>query len=77
MWEVRDRYGLTDRQREVIELWVSGLTGKQIGRKLGISSYAVHSRLTQAHKAAGAQSTIEMLSKLGAIRLPWEESVNG
>jgi FixJ family two-component response regulator len=49
--ELRDRYAsLTPREREVMELVVSGLLNKQVGLKLGISEITVKGPPRQGHR---------------------------
>ena len=75
--ELRARWNsLTPREREVIELVVSGLLNKQVGLKLGISEITV-----KAHRGKGMQKMeadsladlVRMTSRLGITPAenPW------
>jgi len=45
--------GLTEREREVLQLVASGLANKQIARRLGISEKTVKGHLTQVFQSIG------------------------
>lgn len=74
---VRDRWAsLTPREREVVELVVSGLLNKQVGYKLGISEITVKAHRGKAMQKMHADSLadlVRMASKLGVTptKNPW------
>jgi FixJ family two-component response regulator len=77
MRELRDRYtSLTTREREVMELVVSGLLNKQVGLKLGISEITVKAhrgKVTEKMRADSVADLVKMGVKLGlaAAKNPW------
>lgn len=59
---LRERYGsLTPREREVMELVVSGLINKQIGSKLGISEITVKAHRGNMMRKMEAESLAELV----------------
>lgn len=64
----RDRYAsLTDRERQVIALVVSGLLNKQVGRELGISEITVKAhrgKVMQKMKADSLPALVKMAAQL-------------
>jgi DNA-binding NarL/FixJ family response regulator len=46
---------LTDRERDVLELLASGLSNKQIGRRLGIAEKTVKAHLSNVFRTIGVQ----------------------
>jgi DNA-binding CsgD family transcriptional regulator len=50
---------LTDEQRDALRLAAEGYTSKEIGRRLGVSHYAVNTRLDRARAALGASNRTE------------------
>jgi FixJ family two-component response regulator len=70
--ELRGRYGpLTPREREVVELVVSGLLNKQVSAELGINEGAVKVRRGQVMQKMRARSLadlVRMSEKLGTPR---------
>ena len=76
--ELRDRWAsLTTREREVIELVVSGLLNKQVGYKLGISEITVKAHRGKAMLKMKADSLADMVriaAKLGLApsKNPWQ-----
>ena len=69
---LRDCYGsLSQREREVMALVVSGLLNKQIGGELGISEITVKAhrgRVMQKMKANSLAELVKMSAKLGPAR---------
>jgi DNA-binding CsgD family transcriptional regulator len=51
--------GLTDKQREVLDLLIEHKTSKEIGRQLGISPHTVDQRINFAKEKLGASSRSE------------------
>jgi FixJ family two-component response regulator len=72
MAELRGRYGsLTPREREVMELVVSGLLNKQVYAELGINEGPVKVRRGQVMQKMRARSLadlVRMCEKLGTPR---------
>jgi FixJ family two-component response regulator len=76
--ELRDRWAsLTPREREVIELVVSGLLNKQVAFKLGISEITVKAHRGKAMlkmKADSLADMVRMAARLGLApsKNPWQ-----
>jgi FixJ family two-component response regulator len=72
MRELRMRYAsLTGRERQVMELVVSGLLNKQVGEELGISEITVKAhrgQVTQKMKAQSLADLVKMAARLGSCR---------
>ena len=74
---LRDRWNtLTPREREVMELVVSGLLNKQVGLKLGISEITVKAhrgKAMQKMKADSLADMVRMVARLGITpaKNPW------
>jgi RNA polymerase sigma factor (sigma-70 family) len=72
MAELRDRYdSLTPREREVMELVVSGLLNKQVAAELGINEGTVkvhRGQVMQKMQAASLADLVRMSEKLGIPR---------
>lgn len=60
---------LTLRQLEVLQCAVSGLSGKQIARALGISVRTVHEHLARMRQRLGAQTDRELIARAVASGL--------
>jgi FixJ family two-component response regulator len=56
--------GLTAREREVLELITSGLSNKEIGRRLGISHRTVEVHRQHILSKSGARNALELASLL-------------
>ena len=54
---------LTNRQKEVMSQIVTGATQKQVARELQLSPNTIRNYLSNARKATGCQSTIELAVK--------------
>jgi FixJ family two-component response regulator len=71
---LRGRYtSLTPREREVMELVVSGLLNKQVGAELGISEVTVKAhrgQLMRKMKADSLPALVTMASRLGLPTVP-------
>jgi FixJ family two-component response regulator len=78
--ELRDRYALlTPRERDVMELVVSGLLNKQVGLKLGISEITVKAhrgKVMEKMKADSLADMVKMAVRLGLApaKNPWHVS---
>ena len=55
------RYGISDREKDVIFLFAQGLGNKQIAGKLFISSSTVKNHITHIFSKTGMKSKIELL----------------
>ena len=54
---------LTNRQKEVMSQIVTGATQKQVARDLQLSPNTIRNYLSNARKATGCQSTLELAVK--------------
>ncbi len=54
---------LTNRQKEVMSQIVTGATQKQVARELQLSPNTIRNYLSNARKATGCQSTLELAVK--------------
>jgi DNA-binding CsgD family transcriptional regulator len=57
-------YGMTKREREVVAMAAKGASTKEIGRRLGLSTYTVQEYLGNAYAKVGVRSRRELLAKL-------------
>jgi FixJ family two-component response regulator len=77
-YSLRSRWNsLTPREREVMELVVSGLLNKQVGYKLGITEITVKAhrgKVTEKMKADSVADLVKMAVKLGLAPAtnPWQ-----
>ncbi|HEY4608770.1 MAG TPA: helix-turn-helix transcriptional regulator [Ilumatobacteraceae bacterium] len=61
---IADAYGLTDRERRVIELVAQGLSTTDIGQRLHLSAYTVQDHLKSIFDKTGASSRGELVARL-------------
>jgi FixJ family two-component response regulator len=67
---LRDRYGeLTRREREVMDLVVSGLLNKQVGGELGISEITVKAHRGQVMQKTKAESLADLVKMAARLRI--------
>ena len=64
---VSARYGLTDREVEVLELVLLGLTSHVVGRRLGISGRTVDKHLQSAYAKLGVTNRVSAITALTAL----------
>jgi FixJ family two-component response regulator len=70
---LRERFEiLTDREREVMSLVVSGLLNKEIGDELGISEITVKSHRGRVMRKMQARSFAELITFAVTLRIPGE-----
>jgi DNA-binding NarL/FixJ family response regulator len=60
---------ITGRELEVLDLIAEGLTVKQVGSRLGLSSRTVESHLSKLYRKLGARNRVQALSRASALRL--------
>jgi FixJ family two-component response regulator len=71
MKSLRDCYAsLTDRERQVMSLVVSGLLNKQVGNELGISEITVKAHRGRVMQKMKADSIADLVKIAGKLRLP-------
>ena len=69
--EIRHRHeSLTPRQREIMELVVSGLSNRQIGRELGISEITVKAHRGQVMRKMRVDSLADLVRVATALGVP-------
>jgi DNA-binding CsgD family transcriptional regulator len=64
--DARRRYGISERELDVIALVSRGLSNKEIADKLGVSYTTVRTHLYNVFKKTGAASRVELLRILSA-----------
>jgi DNA-binding CsgD family transcriptional regulator len=64
--EARRRYGISEREMDVIALVSRGLSNKEIADKLGVSYTTVRTHVYNVFKKTGAASRVELLRILSA-----------
>lgn len=57
-------YGITGRERQVVEQVLAGLPSKQIARRLELSAHTVNDHLKSIYRKAGVSSREELMSRL-------------
>lgn len=76
MQDLRDRYAsLTSRERQVMELVVSGLLNKQVGGELGISEITVKAHRGQVMQKMKANSLADLVRMAGRLR-PTKQAIH-
>ncbi|AGK56944.1 response regulator FixJ [Hyphomicrobium denitrificans 1NES1] len=66
--ELRERFqGLSERQRDTMQLLVRGFANKEIGRQLGISPRTVEIHRTLVMNKMGAKTLAELVRKAMAL----------
>jgi FixJ family two-component response regulator len=71
MWALRESYAtLTPRERQVMELVVSGLLNKQVGGELGIREITVKAHRGQVMRKMKAPSLPALVTMAGRLGLP-------
>jgi len=70
---------ISEREREVLDLLVLGLSVRQIAEELGRSTYTVHDHVKSLHKKLNANSRGELVSRalghLGSGRVPMKTTL--
>ncbi len=64
--ETAARFGLTERERDMVPLIARGLANKEIAAELGISAATVRTHIYNLFQKVGAKGRIELLNKLGS-----------
>jgi DNA-binding NarL/FixJ family response regulator len=59
---VQERFGLSTREREILELVARGLSNAAIGRRLGVAEKTVRNHLHHAYAKLGAASRTEAVA---------------
>jgi DNA-binding CsgD family transcriptional regulator len=71
---------ISEREREVLDLLVLGLSVRQIAEELGRSTHTVHDHVKSLHKKLNANSRGELVARalghLGAGRVPVKTTLN-
>jgi DNA-binding CsgD family transcriptional regulator len=57
-------FGLTEREKEVLKLFVDGLTYKQIARQLNISRSTVGTHLANSYRKLGVTNRVQALRQV-------------
>ena len=67
---LKDNYGLTDRELEVIYLAANNLKNKTIGKRLNITERTVKAHLTNIYAKLGIKGKLELAGMLGKLERP-------
>jgi DNA-binding CsgD family transcriptional regulator len=67
--EIQKRYGITEREFDVIELLLSGLSNKLIGKQLDITVRTVESHCQHIYSKLGVKDRIELFTFAGEFNL--------
>lgn len=57
-------YGLTDRQRQVLEEYISAGTTHEVAARLGISNQTVKNTLATVRRKTSAKNTLQAVYKI-------------
>jgi DNA-binding CsgD family transcriptional regulator len=66
LYKRRPTIELTPAERQAAELTATGLSSKQIARRLSVSAHTVGARLSQAYRKLGIRSRAELAGRLAA-----------
>lgn len=61
---------LTEREREIMELYVEVGVQKRIGPLLGISEQTVKNHITSAYRKVGVETAIDFYRTMGWLKVP-------
>jgi DNA-binding CsgD family transcriptional regulator len=56
------RYGISEREREIIELMIKGLSNREIGEKLFISAQTVKNHVYNIYRKTGVTNKVQLLN---------------
>lgn len=62
--DIKGRFGLSDREEEIVTLIAQGLRNDEIGKKLNISTGTVKNHLSNIFKKTGYKNRVELVSSL-------------
>jgi len=63
-WLRTSAYGLSDREREVVDLVVRGLSTKEISKTLFVSEYTLQDHLSNVFDKVGARGRRALVKRL-------------
>jgi DNA-binding CsgD family transcriptional regulator len=66
---IANRFQLTPREREVLQLFAGGMSAKEVGHELAIKTKTVFNTMERSRKAMRAANTMEAVSKAMAFGL--------
>lgn len=66
--EMKEILGITDRENEVITLFIDGYTSKEIGEKLFISTQTVKNYIYRVYQKANVKKKNELLQKINDMK---------
>jgi DNA-binding CsgD family transcriptional regulator len=69
-WLITSAYGLSDREREVVDLVTRGLSTKQISQTLYISEYTVQDHFSNVFDKVGVRGRRALVKRLYLESLP-------